>query len=209
MVSYSAGSFRGTSECPLGKFLHQTLLVFRRTAQVGTGLRFIGGKLRGLGDGLRVQLLPAQEQFGFSGFDGSGTDVGQANSNFGACAGRVERHLSGNGGGREIADLALQLEVRASASRRGNGNANLGQDLIVFERCGEDRQKEILNRDDSRTVGARGDYFGSEREHGGSMIVGWIAVRQVSTDGGEISHLRIGDHPAGIVDHRILRADQV
>src|SRR6185436_6357365 len=55
----------------------------------------------------------------------------------------------------------------------------------------------------ARAVGAGGHDLGANRQHGGRMVVGRIAVRQVAAYRGQVTHQRVGDH-GGSVDQDLV-----
>ena len=61
-------------------------------------------------------------------------------------AGGIQRELHRNRSRGKVADLSLQLKISAAAFWRRNRNTNLSKDLVVLQRCGKERDKEIINR---------------------------------------------------------------
>ena len=85
---------------------------------------------RGLLDGRLVRPLALQRGLGLRGLDRRQADVGEADADLIARAAGREHDLRGDGRRREVADLALELQVGAAAARRRRRDPDLGQDLV-------------------------------------------------------------------------------
>ena len=136
-------------------------------------------------------------------------DVGQPDARLLHRAFVVQRDLDSHRGRGKIADFAFQLDVSASAPWRRDGNANLGKNLVMLQRRGEQRDKEIVDRNHPFALGSGGDDLRAQRQHGRRMIIRGIAMRKIAADRGQVPHLRIGNDRRRIQQQRILRPHHV
>src|SRR6267378_5262146 len=116
---------------------------------------------------------------------------------------RVEHDHYGNAGDSEVADLALELEIRATAPGSRLWDADLRQDLVGRERGGERVDEELVDGDHPFTLRSLHHDRGAKREHRGGVVVRGIGMREVATDRREIAHERIGDHRGGVDEDRV------
>src|SRR5262249_52682480 len=129
-----AGAFQRRSKRPPRQNPHQVPLVLRGPAQIVGRLGRRGGELGGAPDRGLVHPLSSQRILGALGLDRRRPDAREADPGASAGPVRAERQLDGDGGRREVADLALELHVGAAAPRRRHGDADLGEDLAGSER---------------------------------------------------------------------------
>src|SRR2546428_243727 len=127
------------------------------------------------------------------GLDGHGADIREADACLLARALRVQVGLARHRRRREVTHLPLELEVRPSAARGRARHPDLRQDLVGSEGRGEGAGEEGGHRDAALALRARGHDLRTEREHGGGVIVGRVAVGQVAAHGGQVAHEGISD----------------
>src|SRR5207244_13605414 len=108
--------------------------------------RRLRGELGGLPDRAVVQLHALERLLGLTRAQVGRADAGESDAGAADLA-VVERHLDGDARGREIADLALELEVGAAGTRPRTGHAHLGDDLGRLERRREGSLEELVERD--------------------------------------------------------------
>src|SRR6476661_7315124 len=172
--------FSGARQSTLGKLFDKTCLVGRRTAQVRTRLCRIGSRLCCNADGGCIQLLTAQGILSVLCPNRRAANVRQPDTSLLHCALAIQRNLHGNRGRSKVSHFSFHLEVSAAAFCRRNGNANLSKNLSMFKSGGKQRDKEIINRNYPFAFGSGCDNLRAQRQHGGRMIVGGVAVGKVS-----------------------------
>ena len=165
----------------------------RRPASAHASSPGDGSRQRGLG-GLRLQVRePHRRQSDAGSTDGS----------------VLERQGDGDGDRREVADLALELQVRPSRSRAGRRHANLGEQLGRTDRALEGPRGQVRRRDLALAVAAPDDDRRPEREHHRPEVAGRVGVRERAADRPEVAHDRIRDHRRGGRDRRVAILDDL
>src|SRR5262249_43199539 len=109
----------------------------------------------------------------------------------------------------EVADLALELQVRAAAARGGQRDPDLDEDLVGLQAGLERPGEERPDGDPPFALRADRDDFGADRQPRRRMVVGRIAVGQVAADGGKVAYHRVGDDLRGVVEQGIARPYQL
>src|SRR5215469_3403028 len=201
-------SLGGARQGALGQFSYKTFLVISGTAQIGTWLRGVGRQLRGLRDDSGFEFLALQRIFRCLRLDRYGANVRQSDAGSLHVARPIERDLRSHGCGREVSDLALELEIRPTAVRRRDGNADLGEDFSLLQRGREECDEKVLDGNHAFPASTGRHNLRTERQHGGGMIIRRIAVRQIPGNRGQVAHLRIRDHVRRIQQDQVLRAHE-
>src|SRR5499426_2019476 len=112
VAALSLGALEGPAQSAGRQHTHEIFLVLHRAAQVGGGLGRLGGELGRPFDRRLVRRLALQRRLRLRRLDGREAHVGEADPSLIAGAVRAERELRGHGGRGEVADLALELQVR-------------------------------------------------------------------------------------------------
>ena len=115
----------------------------------------------------------------------------------------------GGGGGRVVADLALELFVGVAVSGRRHRNADGGEHVAGFQRGEIGALVEFARRDAAFAAFAHDVIGGAKAHHHRRHVVAGIAVGDVAAERAEIAHLRIGDLQRGFAQDRNFRAQQV
>src|SRR6266540_2018716 len=110
------GDGRGVPQAALGEGPDDVALVVDRTAQVGAWRGRLGGQLASPAERLVVGRGAAQGVLGGGGGQVGRPDRGEADAGLGDAAVLAEGEPHRHGGGGEVADLALQLEVAAAGA---------------------------------------------------------------------------------------------
>ena len=109
----------------------------------------------------------------------------------------------------EVADPALELEVRPARVVARIGHAHLGDQLCRLESGRERPLEEVLERDRALAEGALHDDLGADREQRRAPVALWIRVRERPADGAEVAHDRVGDLRRRIAERPVTPAQEV
>src|SRR5207248_5969392 len=115
-------------------------------------LRQAGGFI----DVVRHWQLADRKRLGDAGHDADGPCVAQINPSCGDRARLIEPHLNSDANDGIVAYLALQLLIRAAGSVSRYRYADLGKQLRWLQRRREDRNVQLLYRNDALTFWTRG-----------------------------------------------------
>ena len=137
-------------------------------------------------------LRAGQGTLGVGRLDVLRSDAGETDA---GTVDRSVRHLDLNGDAdrREVADLPLELEVRAAELRLRQRDAHLGEELVGLDRRGEDVDEKLRHGDlplascaSQRDARARG-------EHCRPPVAGRIGVGERAANGPEVPHEWVRD----------------
>src|SRR5437867_4952491 len=157
VLSPAPGTLDRLAERPGRQHAHEILLVLDGTAQVGRGFRGLGGELGSPLDRGLVRRLPFQSRLGLRGLDGREAHVGQSDTDVLARAVRPDGHLCVDRLGGEVADLALELQIGAPATRRRARDPDLHENLVGPEAGRERPREERRDRHAPLALGPDGD----------------------------------------------------
>ena len=96
-----------------------------------------------------------------------------------------------------VADLALELLVRAAGAAGRYRDPDLGDHLVVGERVGEDVGDEVGDRDRPFATRTAGDHLGTGREQHRVPVALGVAVRDRAAERAAVAHERVGDPRRG------------
>src|SRR5262249_2662201 len=135
--SLSLRVLEGGGQAPAGEDPHDVALVLGRAAPGGPRCGGAGGELRSLREQGVARRLTHERLFGLDRLDVVGRHRGERDAGVGDRAAAVDVEVRGDADGGVVADLALQLEVRAAAAAGVLRDAHLGDELDGLERSGE------------------------------------------------------------------------
>src|SRR6266498_3663357 len=135
-TSLVGGHDRGVPQAALGEDPDDVALVVGRPAEVGAWRGRLRGQLGRFAEGLVTWLGAAQRVLGGGGGEVGRPDGGQADAGLGDAAVLAEGEPDRHGGGGEVADLALQLEVAAAGALAAR-HSHAGDQLVWFQGGGE------------------------------------------------------------------------
>src|SRR5512142_118579 len=187
---------------------HDVALVFHRSTQIAGRLRLCGRRLRRRGDRLLVGGRPDERGLGPRRADRGASDVRETAARRRHLPRGVEHDVDGGARDGEVADLPLELQVRAAALRRGLGDADLGEDLVRLERRRERIDEELVDGDHALALRGARDHARAERQHRRRVVVRGVGVREVAAHRREVAHERIGDDRHGVGEDRVARPDR-
>ena len=121
----------------------------------------------------------------------------------------VEHDRDANGGGRVVAELAIDLLVRRSLARLGYRDARLDQNLIGTQLGLEHRGLKIDRAVHHSAVRTHRMQFGTKHHGNRRPIARRVAVRNRATERAAVAGQRIGKALRSVEDHRIAIADQL
>src|SRR4051794_25113678 len=203
------GAFGGVAECPQGQLRGHRPLVFDRSPDVGDGA---GLRSRGSARGPEQVVrrgVPDQDGLCVGRSEGGIGDSGQADPRTLDMTGIVQPDHRGDTDRGEVADLALELLVRARGVARSPDHADLGQDLGRFYRGLERVEEEVACRDLAAPGLTPADDRGVAGDEDGGPIGGGIGVGHRATDRPPVADLRITDRRGHVVEQRVVVDDDV
>src|SRR5258708_1181257 len=112
----------------------------------------------------------------------------------------AELALPRNRDGGEVADLAVELVIRAAGVPAGQRNPDRGRDLVGPQGRGERTLEEAVDRNRALAPGRAGHELGVEREHDRAPVAGGVRVADRADQGSAVPDQRVGD-PADGFDH--------
>src|SRR5262249_8105043 len=118
------------------------------------------------------------------------------------------RDVHRDAGRREVADLALELQIGAGRARRRR-YTDLGDQLIRLQRGHERAEEELVDRDRPLAVGAAYYEPGPQRQQRRAPVALWIGVRDRPGDCAEVAHDRIGDQRRSSSERAVLALQQI
>src|SRR5258708_2873416 len=143
--------------------------------------------------------MAGERLLGLFGLEIRGADRGQADSRA-LDLSSVELDLHRNRDGGEVADLALELVIRAAGVPAGQRNPDRGRDLVGPQGRGERTLEEAVDRNRALAPGRAGHELGVEREHDRAPVAGGVRVADRADQGSAVPDQRVGD-PADGFDH--------
>ena len=203
-----AGHLERAGQAAFHVHLDHVPLVLGASTDVGDRVRGLGGQAPGVGEHAVARRGADERRLGGRRLDVRQPHRGEGDAGL-ADRAVVELQVDRRGDGREVADLAFQLEVRAARPGGRRGHADLGEHLVRRDRGLERVHQELADRDLALAGRALQDDARTEREHHRAEVAGRVRVGERSADRPEVADQGIRDLRRGGGDRRVARADDV
>src|SRR4051794_24008406 len=203
------GAFGGVAECPQGQLRGHRPLVFDRSPNVADGAGLRSGGSAGGPEQVVRRGIADQDRLGVGRRERGIGDSGQADPRTPDVTGIVQPDHRGDTDRGEVADLALELLVRARRVARSPDHADLGQDLGRFDRGLERVEEEVACRDLAAPGLTPADDRGVAGDEDRGPIGGGIGMGDRAADRAPVPDLRVTDRGGHVVGQRGVGHDDV
>ena len=126
-----------------------------------------------------------------------------------ADASRIDAYLRCHAHDGEVPDLPFQFDICSSAAGCWGRDTDGCENFLRTQRRGEEIGEELGNWNNTLAIETDGHDLSPQGEHGRRVVVGWISMGQVPTNGGQVAHQRVANDPSGVIDNRVLRPHEL